>query len=141
MVAVYHGWAMTTKGDHAAGIAHMRSGLARYRAAGNGCTQVHMLAALAEALWSAGQREEAKSVLTEGMALAKTTQEGFYEPELYRLMGAFLLEESRESSDPNGLESARAFAQDALAMATSQDAKSLVDRARATLFEMQPVSA
>jgi class 3 adenylate cyclase/tetratricopeptide (TPR) repeat protein len=133
MVAVYHGWAMTTKGDHATGVAHMRSGLARYRAAGNGCTQVHMMVALAEALWSAGQRDEAKDVLREGMVLAKTTEEGFCEPELYRLMGAFLLEESRAQSDAAMLAEARGYVRDALEMARGQDAKSLVLRALTTM--------
>jgi predicted ATPase len=145
MVAVYRGWAMTTQGRHEEGIAHMRDGLARYRAAGNGCTQVHMLAALAEALWDARQADEAFSVLREGMALAKATEEGFYEPEFYRLKGKFLFDQARGVAEPPKIASdketllstAQRNLHLAIEMARMQDAKSLELRALMNLCDVQ----
>ncbi|MEP6733531.1 MAG: AAA family ATPase, partial [bacterium] len=145
MVAVYRGWAMTTQGRLEEGIAHMRDGLARYRAAGNGCTQVHMLAALAEALWEAKQADEAFGVLREGMALAKGTEEGFYEPEFYRLKGKFLFDQARgaaEAPKTGGdratlLASAQSNLRLAIEMARVQQAKSLELRALMSLCEVQ----
>lgn len=133
MVTVYRGWAMAAQGDHAGGIAHMRDGLARYRAAGNGCTQCHMIGALAEALWAASQWDEAFSVLREGMTLAKTNQEGFYEPEFYRLQGEFLLEQALGnagsahtlSDSATLLTAAERSIRDGLELARRQGAKSL----------------
>ena len=145
MVAVYRGWAMTKQGRPEEGIAHMRDGLARYRAAGNGCTQVHMLAALAEALWDAGHAEDAFDVLREGMALAKATDEGFYEPEFYRLKGEFLFDQATGAAPtPKSggdraalLESAQGNIRLAIEMSRLQDAKSLELRALMSLYKLQ----
>ncbi len=145
MVAVYRGWAMSMLGRVDEGIAHMRDGLARYRAAGNGCTQVHMLAALAEVLWDARQVDEAFSVLREGMALAKVTEEGFYEPEFYRLKGKFLFDQAMGLAEPpkSGgdkatlLASAQSNVRLALEMSRSQEAMSLELRALMTLCDVQ----
>ncbi len=145
MVAVYHGWVMTVRGDEEQGIAHMRDGLARYRAAGNGCTQVHMLATLAEALWVAQHWGEAFHVLREGMELASSTQEGFCEPELHRLTGKFLFEQATGVTPalPDGPDSATLLtlaegsATHALEMARRQDARSLQLRALMTLCDIR----
>ncbi|MEO8333504.1 MAG: adenylate/guanylate cyclase domain-containing protein [bacterium] len=145
MVAVYRGWAMAQDGHVDEGIAHMRDGLARYRAAGNGCTQVHMLAALAEVLWDARQVDEAFTVLREGMALAKGTEEGFYEPEFYRLKGKFLFDQAMGLAEPpkSGgdrvtlLASAQSNVRLALEMSRMQEAKSLELRALMTLADVQ----
>ncbi|MEO5818041.1 MAG: adenylate/guanylate cyclase domain-containing protein [Gemmatimonadaceae bacterium] len=145
MVAVYRGWAMAQQGHVDEGIAHMRNGLARYRAAGNGCTQVHMLAALAEVLWDARQVDEAFTVLREGMALAKGTEEGFYEPEFYRLKGKFLFDQATGLAEPSKsggdratlLASAQSNVRLALEMSRMQEAKSLELRALMTLCDVQ----
>jgi predicted ATPase len=145
MVAVYRGWAMAEQGDLTGGIAHMRDGLARYRAAGNGCTQCHMIGALAEALWTAGQWDEAFSVLREGMTLAKANEEGFYEPEFYRLRGEFLLAQALGNagsantlSDRSTLLSqASRSIQEGLTMARGQEAKSLELRGLMSLCRVQ----
>ena len=146
MVAVYRGWALTTLGQAQEGIASMRGGLARYRAAGNGCTQVHMMAALAEAHWLAGNEDEAMAVLREAMATAKTTEEGFYEPELYRLKGQFQLAQAARL--PDAARGAGGEAGQLLAaaersirlageMARGQGARSLELRAQLTLCRLQ----
>jgi hypothetical protein len=143
MVAVYRGWALVMQGKHEEGLTSMRGGLARYRAAGNGCTQVHMLAALAEALWETDHFDEAYSVLREGMGLAKTTEEGFYEPELYRLKSHFQLEQARRLAVERQSEreqlwvSAEKNVRLAAEMARHQSAKSLELRALKTLDEIQ----
>jgi class 3 adenylate cyclase/tetratricopeptide (TPR) repeat protein len=143
MVAVYRGWALVMQGRHEEGLTSMRGGLARYRAAGNGCTQVHMLAALAEALWETEHFDEAYSVLREGMGLAITTEEGFYEPELYRLKGFFQLQQARRLAAEQHNEreqlwvSAEKSVRLAVEMARHQSAKSLELRALSTLDEIQ----
>lgn len=143
MVAVYRGWALVMQGQHDEGLVSMRGGLARYRAAGNGCTQVHMLAALAEALWETGHVDEAYGVLREGMGLAKMTEEGFYEPELYRLKGHFQLEQSRglaveRQSEREQLRvAAEKSVRLAAEMARQQGAQSLELRALKTLDDIQ----
>ena len=146
MVAVYRGWALTTQGQADEGIASMRGGLARYRAAGNGCTQIHMMAALAEALWLAGLQDEALAVLAEAMATAKTTQEHFYEPELYRLKGQFLLAQAAgltAAGQGGDAEAARLLAsaeqpiQQAVELSRLQGARSLMLRAQTTLCQWQ----
>jgi class 3 adenylate cyclase/tetratricopeptide (TPR) repeat protein len=141
MVAVYRGWALTVQGDAEQGLTSMRGGLARYRAAGNGCTQIHMLAALAEALWIGGQHDEAFGVLREGMGVAKTTEEGFYEPELYRLRGQFQLDQARQLL-PEALErqtllmSAEKTIRLSAEMARFQGARSLELRSLTSLCEL-----
>ena len=150
MVAVYRGWALTMQGQAEAGIASMRGGLARYRAAGNGCTQVHMMAALAEAHWQAGNEDEALGVLREAMGTAKTTEEGFYEPELYRLKGVFQCAQAARlpaaAAGLAGAASAEARALLAAAeksirlageMARLQGAQSLLLRAQLSLCRLQ----
>ena len=57
----------------------------------------YFLALLAEAHGIMGQPEAGLTVLTEALTLVDTTGERWYEPELYRLKGALLLQQSSDN--------------------------------------------
>src|SRR5262249_52922100 len=78
-----------------------------------------LLALLAEAHGIQGEPETGLTVLTEAMALPETTGECWYDPELYRLKGALLLQQSSD----NQAEAETCF-QHAIRIAQSQQAKS-----------------
>jgi predicted ATPase len=83
---------------------------------------------LAEAYGKSGQQEEGLTVLIEALRAVEETGEHFYEAELYRLRGEFLL----HLSSDNQQEAETCF-QHAISIAQSQQAKSWELRA-ATSF-------
>jgi class 3 adenylate cyclase/predicted ATPase len=139
LVSIYKGWALAAQGLQDEGIAQTRDGIARYRAAGNGLTQVHMLAVLAEALGDAERWDEAFNVLAEAMDVAETNDERYFEPELYRLRGEFL--RRRAANMPPDRAAQLAAANDsiheALERARRQEARSLELRAAMSLCRLQ----
>ena len=58
----------------------------------------YILALLAEAYETMGQPAEGLRTLTEALTLVDKTGERWYEPELYRLKGALLLQQSSDNS-------------------------------------------
>jgi predicted ATPase len=70
-------------------------------------------------------------VLTEALTLVDTTGESWYEPELYRLKGASLLQQSSD----NQTEAETCF-QQAIAIAQTQQAKSFELRAATSLARL-----
>jgi DNA-binding winged helix-turn-helix (wHTH) protein/predicted ATPase len=72
----------------------IRRGLAAHQATGTELLRPHFLGLLAEALHIEGRTKEALLVLDEALALADRNSERYYEAELYRLKGEFLLFES-----------------------------------------------
>jgi hypothetical protein len=56
----------------------------------------YWLAFLAEAQGTLGEPETGLTVLAEALTLADTTGERWYEPELYRLKGVLLLQQSAD---------------------------------------------
>jgi len=94
MITVFHGWALSERGDRERGAAMIRDAIQRYRAAGNGILQVWLNVILAGALWKAGEWSESFDILERAMVLATETGEGIFEPELYRLEGQFRFEQA-----------------------------------------------
>jgi predicted ATPase len=147
MATAYKGWALAASGQHEEGIALMRDGIGRYRAAGNGLTQIHLLTLLAEALGSAEEWDETFHVLDEAAALATANGEHYYEPELHRLKGEFLVAESYHrhalgDTQATGdrvshLARAEASIRHALEIARSQEARSLELRAAMSLVRLR----
>src|SRR5262249_25173117 len=90
-----------------------------FRATGAEMMRPYYLALLAEAHGTMGQPEAGLTVLTEALTLAETTGERWYEPELYRLKGVLLLQQSSN----NQADAETCFHQ-AIAVAQSQQAKS-----------------
>src|SRR5439155_18502109 len=91
-----HGWALAQQGHAQEGIEQLTQGLSALRATGAGSGGPYFLALLAEAHGTMGQPEAGLAVLTEALTLADTTGERWYDPELYRLQGALLLQKNSD---------------------------------------------
>jgi predicted ATPase len=129
--AILRGWVLTHQGQAQEGIAQITQGLSAYRATGAEVGRSHFLALLAEAHGTRGEPEAGLTVLTEALTLAETTGERWYEPELYRLKGALLLQQSSD----NHTEAETCF-QHSISIAQSQQAKSLELRAATSLARL-----
>src|SRR5262249_37231540 len=132
---IMRGGALAAQGQGEEGIAHLRQGLAAWRAAGSETGRTTYLAFLAEAYGSVGHAAEGLHVLAEALTFAHTTGERCYEAELYRLKGELLLQsgvqglESEVSTLHVGLQTRDAEAEvcfrQALDIARRQQARSL----------------
>jgi len=134
MISVYQGWAACVAGDLAEGIQAMRSGIDRYRAAGNGLTQIHLLAMLAEALLLAEHEDAALSAIVEARTISSATGERYYLPEIFRLEGLLMAQRGEQAASVAALERAVAESQ-------AQGARSLALRALMSLHQLQPNEA
>jgi predicted ATPase len=128
---ILHGWALAMQGDVATGIAHIRQGYTVHQDTGSQLYSPYCLALLAEAYGQAGQPEVGLQVLAEALTLAATTEERWWEAELYRLQGTLLLQlPSPEASQ------AEASLRQSLEVARRQQAKSLELRAAMSLARL-----
>ncbi len=126
--SILRGWALAHQGQAQEGIEQLRQGLIAFRATGAELLPPYFMALLAEAYGSIGQPEAGLTVLTEALTLVDKTGERWYEPELHRLKGALLLQ---QSADNHG--EASACFHRALDIARRQQAKSLELRAATSL--------
>ena len=143
---IMRGGALAVQGHGEAGIAHLRQGLAAWRAIGSKVGRTSYLTFLAEAYGHVGQTAEGLQVLAEALACAHTTGERCYEAELYRLKGALLLQPGDQglasgvSTPDAGLQTRDAEAEacfhQALDIARRQEAKSLELRAAMSLARL-----
>jgi predicted ATPase len=117
--AILHGWALAHQGQAQEGIEQINHGLTAFRATGAEILRPYFLALLAEAYGIMGQQDAGLEVLTEALRHAETMRECWYEPELYRLKGALLLQQSSD----NQVEAERDF-HHALDIARTHQAKS-----------------
>jgi predicted ATPase len=139
--AVLCGWGLAACGHPAEGIDRLRQGLAAWQATGSVTYQTYYLALLAEALGRQGRIEEGWNVLEEALSVARETSEHFFEAELHRLKGEFLLQmagsppenASPAAGAPGAVETC--FRQ-ALTVAGRQGAKSLELRAAMSLARL-----
>ena len=74
-----------------AGLAQLRQGLAAWRASGAGLYEPYFLGLQAEAHDRAGRAREACDLLTEALARADESKEGWFKAELHRLKGKALI--------------------------------------------------
>jgi TOMM system kinase/cyclase fusion protein len=125
---ILRGWALAQQGQAKEGVEQMHQGLRAHRGTGAELQRPYYLALLAEAHGTMGQSEAGLTVLAEALALVDTTGERWYEPELYRLKGDLLLQQSSD----NAAEAETCFHQ-ALDVARNQQAKSLELRAATSL--------
>jgi predicted ATPase len=125
------GWALAKQGDAPTGVAHLHQGLDAIHDTGLKLYRPYFLALLAEAYGQAGQPEAGLEILTEALVLIAETEERWWEAELYRLQGAWLLQ--LPSPDVG---QAEACFQQALDVARGQEAKSLELRAAINLARM-----
>jgi predicted ATPase len=129
--SMLHGWALAHQGQTKEGIEQFRQGMIAYRATGSEVLLPYFLALLAEAHGIMGQPEAGLTVLTEALMLTDTTGERWCEPELYRLQGELLLQQSSD----NSTEAEVCFHQ-AISVAQSQQAKSWELRATTSLAKL-----
>ena len=85
------GWALAMQGDAATGVAHIQQGLVAMQSTGRTLHHPYFLALLAEAYGQAGQPETGLAVLGEALTLVATTEDWWWEAEMYRLKGELLL--------------------------------------------------
>jgi predicted ATPase len=90
----------------------------------------HLLALLAEAYGSTGQAEEGLNVLAEALAFVRSSNERYYEAEIYRLKGELLLMQGGDETE------AEASFHKAIEVARRQSAKSWELRATVSLCRL-----
>jgi predicted ATPase len=129
--AILRGWALAHQGQAKEGIEQMHQGLGAHRATGAEINRSHFLALLAEAHGVQGEPERGLTALTEALPLVGTTGERWYAPELYRLKGVLLLQQSAN----HGTEAERCF-HHALEIARHQQAKSFELRTATSLAHL-----
>jgi predicted ATPase len=129
--AMLHGWALAHQGRAQEGIAQLTQGLRDYRATGAETNRPYFLALLAEAQGTRGAPEAGLAVLKEALTLVEKTGERWYAPELYRLQGALLVQQTSD----NHPEAASCF-HHALEIARTQQAKSFELRTATSLAHL-----
>src|SRR5262249_31590924 len=129
--SILRGWTLAHQGQAQDGIEHLMQSLRALRATGVELGRPHYLALLAEAYGTTSQLEEGLTVLTEALTLVHTTGERWYEPELYRLKGELLLQQSSDHQP----EAENCF-HHALEIARNQQAKSFELRIATSLSKL-----
>jgi predicted ATPase len=127
----FRGWALAEQGQGAEGMAQMHQGLADWQATGAEVLWPYYLALLAKADAQGKQVEVGLTRLGEAQAAANDREERRWDAELYRLKGEVLLARSAEHHAE-----AEACFQQALAVASRQEAKSLELRAAMSLARL-----
>jgi predicted ATPase len=125
------GWALAHQGHAQEGIEQIHQGLSAFRATGAEINLPYLLALLAEAHGPLGEPEVGLTVLAEALTVVDKTDARWYEPELYRLKGALLLQQSSD----NQAEAESCF-HHALDLARSQQAKSFELRTATSLAKL-----
>jgi predicted ATPase len=128
---ILQGWALAMQGDAAAGVAHLQQGLVALQGMGLKLYHPYYLALLAEAYGQAGQPEAGLTVLDEALMLIATTEERWWEADVYRLQGELLL----QLPHPYIPQVVACF-QQALTVARAQQAKALELRAAMSLSRL-----
>jgi predicted ATPase len=128
--SVLRGWALVERGRREEGMAQIRQGFDT-----GGPTRAHLrahsLALLAEAWGKGGNFTAGLAEMAKAFTLVEETGIHFYEPELCRLKGEFLL-----ALDPENPAEAEACFHQAVAIARRQQAKSLELRATMSLARL-----
>src|SRR5262249_47956071 len=126
--SMVRGWALAHQGQTQEGIEQLRQGLMALHVAGIEIGRLYFLALLAETYGTIGQSAAGLEVLAEALTRVDTTRDRWYEPEIYRLKGALLLQQSAD----NQAEAQTCF-HDALDVARAQQVKSLELRTAVSL--------
>jgi class 3 adenylate cyclase/tetratricopeptide (TPR) repeat protein len=124
------GWALSELGQGEAGIREIAAGITGYRATGGRLFLSWPLGLLAWAHAKIGQMEKAFTFLAEAFEVVNQNEEHFYEAELLRLKGEFLLK--RPASDE---EAAASFRQ-AVSVSRHQSTKTWELRATTSLAHL-----
>jgi len=125
------GWALAYQGQAQEGSEQITQGLSAFRATGAEQLRPYCLSLLAEMHGIRGEPEEGLALLTEALTLVDKTGERWYEAELHRLKGEFLLQQSSD----NHAEAESCFHY-ALEVARTQQAKSFELRTATSLARL-----
>jgi class 3 adenylate cyclase/predicted ATPase len=128
---ILRGWALTSQGEGAEGIAQIHQGLVALRAKDLKVQRPYHLSLLAEAYGEVRQPKEGPTVVSEALATVDDTGERCWEAELHRRKGELLLIEQGQKVG----EAEECFRQ-ALDTARRQQAKSLELRATMSLSRL-----
>jgi predicted ATPase/DNA-binding CsgD family transcriptional regulator len=131
-VTTIRGWAAAESGHVDEGLAEIRAGLALQQSGGAVVAWPQFLAILADAARKAGRIEEALAAVAQGLEVAQKNGEHFYDAELYRLKGEFLIMQAAADVP----EAERCFLT-AIETARRQSAKALELRAAISLSRLR----
>jgi len=112
----YLGFATVKKGNVAAGLSLLRSGMTAYHATGVEAQMPHNIALLVEACGIAGETDEARILLDDALQKVETTGEQWFTAELNRQKGELLRRQGYSKA-------AEGFYGKALSIAKKQEAK------------------
>ncbi len=128
---IYRGWLLAEQGRAEEGAAQIQRGLAVFQAVGAELGKPTFLGILADVFNRLGRREEASSVIAEAMDVAERTGLHYWDAELKRLRGRFILHSEPSSRPPErgaGRSSAESEAEscflEAIEIARRQEARS-----------------
>jgi predicted ATPase/DNA-binding SARP family transcriptional activator len=124
-----YGYALVQQADIEHGIARINEGMRAFHSTGQDLYRPYALASLAQAHAKMGQIEPALNALTEALAFTDRTGDRFWEAELHRLRGEFLL------AQDNTVQAEKSLRQ-ALHIARRQQAKSLELRTAMSLTRL-----
>lgn len=128
---ILHGHAQVGLGQYTEGIAQIQEGIDAYLETGTASWHPVYLGMLAAAYGQRGQAEAGLNHIIKALEIVETTEERWWEPELYRLQGELLLQQSQD----NQTETENNF-QKAIRVAQSQQAKSWELRAATSLARL-----
>lgn len=94
LAKIFRGWALVQDGDAENGLPLIERSLAEHRATGELLEVPYCISLLAECLAIAGSKALALTAIDEALAMSKATGEAWFEPELHRLRGEYLLDAS-----------------------------------------------
>ncbi len=129
---IVRGWAMSADGELSAGLAELREGIDAWRATGAELAMTWWLAFLAEAYERARQPQPGLDAVAEALAMASTTGERLFEPELHRLRGGLLMLQGKGAAE----DEAEACFRCALEVARRQQARLFELRAALSLARL-----
>ena len=129
--AILRGWALAHQGQAREGSEQIQQGLLACHTTGAEVLRPYFLVLLAEAYVAMDQPAAGLAMLAEALTLVDKTGEHLYEPEIHRLQGALLLQQS-----PDNHTEAHACFQHALDVARAQQARSLELRTATSLARL-----
>lgn len=127
---VVQGWAMVCKGEQEAGTSIVEQAVNFWRSSGSELVVPYFMATLADCYSKSGRLSEALTTLNEAFSYTNKNSDLWYEAEMYRLKGEFLLKES------NNITRAEEAFLKAITIAQNQQAKLLQLRATTSLARL-----
>jgi predicted ATPase/DNA-binding winged helix-turn-helix (wHTH) protein len=133
---IYRGWLLAEQGRGEEAAAQIQHGLQVYQAIGAELGRPTFLGILADVWYRLGRSDDALSVLGEAIDLAERTGLQYWDAELRRLKGTFMLRRDRKSARKSAERDAESCFLEAIEIARRQNAKSFELRATMNLSRL-----